>query len=72
MTLGVARGTVLGTYLHGLFENDTAWEAFVECVFAGSGVSRPTAPESDGDADPYDRAAALVEGIPLGELLGSS
>ena len=73
VTLGAARGAVLGSYLHGLFENDVVREAFVERVFARSGVSRPTAGGGDAStADPYDRAAALVEGIPLDGLLDSA
>ena len=72
VTLGAARGSVLGTYLHGLFENDAAREAFVECVFARSRVSRPAARDGgDETTDPYDRAATLVEEVPLGELLES-
>ncbi|MFC7139744.1 cobyric acid synthase [Halosimplex aquaticum] len=58
---GAATDRVLGTYLHGLFENEVAREAFVATAFAGAGVERPTAgaiPES-----PYDRAADLVAGI---------
>ena len=72
VTLGAARGPVLGTYLHGLFENDAAREAFVECVFDHAGVSRPAARDGgDETTDPYDRAAALVDGVPLGALLES-
>ena len=74
VTLGAAAGTVLGTYLHGLFENDDAREAFVDAVFEHAGVSRPEAgggaSDSDrADADPYDRAADLVADLPLDRLL---
>ena len=74
VTLGAAAGNVLGTYLHGLFENDDAREAFVDAVFEHAGVSRPEADSgsSDGtrvDADPYDRAADLVGAVPLDRLL---
>jgi adenosylcobyric acid synthase len=41
----VATDSVLGTYLHGLFENRTAREAFVETVFADANRSRPTPTE---------------------------
>jgi adenosylcobyric acid synthase len=50
--------TVAGTYLHGLFENRTIREAFVETVYDAAGRLRP---EHDGDRrTPYDAAAALV------------
>lgn len=54
---GAATDEVLGTYLHGLFENRTAREAFLDRTFEGAGRERPDAPER---ASPYDRAAALV------------
>ena len=84
VTLGAATGSVLGTYLHGLFENDTAREAFVDVVFEHAGVSRPAdaAPDAGGgtvatdaaveggsNADSYDRAADLVAELPLDRLL---
>ncbi|GGI99676.1 cobyric acid synthase CobQ [Halobellus salinus] len=74
VTLGAAAGNVLGTYLHGLFENDDAREAFVDAVFGHAGVSRPEGGggASDGgraDADPYDRAADLVGAVPLDRVL---
>jgi len=56
---GAATDRVLGTYLHGLFENEVALDAFVDGVFEAAGRERP-----DGDsmeADPYERAASLVE-----------
>jgi adenosylcobyric acid synthase len=59
---GAATDRVLGTYLHGLFENDCAREAFVDAVFASAGRERP-AEHRGGQADgatPYDRAADLV------------
>ncbi|WP_129114673.1 cobyric acid synthase [Halegenticoccus tardaugens] len=57
--LGAAEGRAVGTYLHGLFENRIAREAFVDAVFAAAGRERPgVEPER---ASPYDRAAALVE-----------
>ena len=84
VTLGAATGSVLGTYLHGLFGNDTAREAFVDVVFEHAGVSRPAdaAPDAGGgtvatdaaveggsNADSYDRAADLVAELPLDRLL---
>jgi len=55
---GAATDRVLGTYLHGLFENRTVREAFVEHVFASAGVERPAA--SSDHRSPYDAAARLV------------
>jgi adenosylcobyric acid synthase len=74
-------GLVFGTYLHGLFENEAAREAFLDCVFEQGGVSRPASENREGAPgvtadddsdraadDPSDRAAALVESIPLAKL----
>ncbi|MFB6096539.1 MAG: cobyric acid synthase [Haloferacaceae archaeon] len=64
--LGAARGDVLGTYLHGLFENDPVRAAFVDAVYRAAGRERPVASPSaagaasDSPASPYDRAAALL------------
>ncbi|WP_324663334.1 cobyric acid synthase [Haloarcula sediminis] len=56
---GAATGRVLGTYLHDLFTNRTAVDAFVRNTFEAAAVER--LPVDSGDrADPYDRAAALV------------
>lgn len=55
---GAATDCTLGTYLHGLFENRVAREAFLDGVFAAGGVERP---DSRGSDSPYDRAARLVE-----------
>ncbi|TKR25929.1 cobyric acid synthase [Natronomonas salsuginis] len=63
---GAAAGDVLGTYLHGLFENRIAREAFAEAVYASAGRARP---EARGDREsPYDRAAKLVAEIDLDAL----
>ncbi|WP_181692839.1 cobyric acid synthase [Natronomonas sp. LN261] len=60
---GAADGDVLGTYLHGLFENRLARETFVDRVYAAAGRDRP---ETGGDrGSSYDRAAGLVERIDL-------
>ncbi|WP_224447694.1 cobyric acid synthase [Haloprofundus salilacus] len=59
VALGAASGRVLGTYLHGLFENESAREAFVDSVFESAERERPAA-IYDGSRSPYDRAAALV------------
>ncbi|TYT60469.1 cobyric acid synthase [Natrialba swarupiae] len=62
-----ARGNVLGTYLHGLFDDDAVRKAFLECVAAEAGVERPHgvgfAEPTDrelGDRTPYARGARLV------------
>ncbi|WP_207592558.1 cobyric acid synthase [Halomontanus rarus] len=67
-----AIGDVLGTYLHGLFENESVREAFLETAFASADLERPIESDSGGrdsasgnERDsarrPYDRARTLVE-----------
>jgi len=56
---GAATDSVLGTYLHDLFTNPQARDAFVRNTFESAGISPQTATESDR-VDPYDRAAELV------------
>jgi adenosylcobyric acid synthase len=66
---GAATERVLGTYLHGLFENDVAREAFVDGVFESAGRARPDV--GSEEADPYERAASLVaEYVDLSPILG--
>ncbi|MFP4218164.1 MAG: cobyric acid synthase [Salinarchaeum sp.] len=66
-TLGAAKGAVVGTYLHGLFENIEARRAFLETVFEAAGASPPSIKHQEQTA--YDRAAALVsENIAVAEL----
>ncbi|MFC7240216.1 cobyric acid synthase [Saliphagus sp. GCM10025317] len=55
-----ASGLVVGTYLHGLFENDCVREAFLASVFASASVPRPRS-QVDDEGSPYDRAASLLE-----------
>ncbi|ELY48888.1 cobyric acid synthase [Natronolimnohabitans innermongolicus] len=63
-----ATENVLGTYLHGLFDNESVRTAFLECVAREAGVDwggvigRDRQGDADAatDATPYDRAAALV------------
>ncbi|WP_280588419.1 cobyric acid synthase [Halorubrum sp. Boch-26] len=64
-----ATDRALGTYLHGLFENEGVRAAFVDRVFEAAGKSRPAGGAGGSDADaagkadgrsPYDRAADLV------------
>ncbi len=63
---GAATDRVIGTYLHGLFENRVAREAFLDRVFGTTGVERPESREHDSA---YDRAAGLVEAnLPVGAL----
>ena len=63
---GAVVGDVLGTYLHGLFENRLAREAFVHNVYESAGRTRP---ETTGETQsPYDRAADLVSDVDLRPL----
>lgn len=63
----VAVGETLGTYLHGLFENEAPREAFVDRIYAATTVERPAA--TTDRQDPYDAAAALIrENIDLSPL----
>jgi len=60
--LGAASGRLLGTYLHGLFENDGPREAFLRAA----GWTPEPGPERPS---PYDRAAALIaENVDLAAL----
>jgi len=55
---GAATGRVLGTYLHGLFENEPVRRAFVRTVFEHAGRDPPAGrPEQPS---PYDAAASLL------------
>ncbi|KAA9396751.1 cobyric acid synthase [Haloarcula sp. CBA1130] len=56
---GAATDSVLGTYLHDLFVNDTARDTFVRNVFEAAGIEPPATRERD-DGDPYERAAGLI------------
>jgi adenosylcobyric acid synthase len=61
-----ATPSVLGTYLHGVFENESVREAFLASVFQHAGRQRAvTDPEQ---RSPYDSAAALVRTLDLSEL----
>ena len=53
-----ATDRVLGTYLHGLFENANARTAFVEAVYDAAGRRRPDAAAEP--RSPFDAAADLV------------
>ncbi|WP_281194124.1 cobyric acid synthase [Halorubrum sp. F4] len=64
--LGAAAGDVVGTYLHGLFENDAVRRGFLDRIRGNAGLEselvRPRNRSDDADdlRDPYDRAAALL------------
>ncbi len=63
---GAATDRVLGTYLHGLFENEIARAAFRETLFEGTEISPPA---SRDRSDPADAAASLIrENADLGPL----
>ncbi|GGM42685.1 cobyric acid synthase [Haloarcula argentinensis] len=65
---GAATGSVLGTYLHDLFVNDIARDAFVRNAFESAGMDLPAATER-ADGDPYERAAGLIDDhVDLGPL----
>jgi adenosylcobyric acid synthase len=65
--LGAARGPIVGTYLHGLFENRAVRDAFLDSLFEARGVDRPS---SEGAARTrFDRTAALVSGMDVDALL---
>jgi adenosylcobyric acid synthase len=56
-----AAGTIVGTMLHGLFENRPLRAAFLNALCAGRAtVRRPGAPASASRADEYRRLAELV------------
>ncbi|WP_440772546.1 cobyric acid synthase [Natronorubrum sp. DTA28] len=64
-----ARGRVLGTYLHGLFDNEPVRSAFLAHVAADAGIEWPPLgsdsatvadEETAASTTPYDRAATLV------------
>ena len=55
---GAATERVLGTYLHGIFENANARRAFAEAVFADVGSEPPAA--SAEERSSYDHAADLL------------
>ncbi|MFC5134648.1 MULTISPECIES: cobyric acid synthase [Haloferacaceae] len=55
--LGAAAGDVLGTYLHGLFENDAVRQGFLARVREGAGVEPdPSRPPSAGVRESLDGA----------------
>ena len=52
-------GLVIGTYMHGLFENQSAVDALLSYLYGKKGLSYR--PDPDRDADPYDKLAAEFE-----------
>jgi adenosylcobyric acid synthase len=63
---GAAVDGIIGTYLHGLFENRSPREAFVDSVYESAERVRPETGGENGS--PYDRAAALVSELDLDPL----
>jgi adenosylcobyric acid synthase len=62
-----ANGDALGTYLHGLFENESVRDAFLDSVFRRADARPP--PGSESRSSPYDDAARLVEAIDPASVL---
>ena len=56
-----AKDGTVGTYLHGVFENEAVLDAFVDAVYAHAGRERPRA--AADRSDPFAAAAELVEPI---------
>jgi adenosylcobyric acid synthase len=52
-------GLVIGTYMHGLFENQSAVDALLSYLYGKKGLLYR--PNPDRDADPYDKLAAEFE-----------
>jgi adenosylcobyric acid synthase len=65
--LGAARGRVVGTYLHGLFENRVVRESLVSSLFEVKGITPPSAEQST--VTPSNRAASLVARMDVETLL---
>jgi adenosylcobyric acid synthase len=65
--LGAARGRVVGTYLHGLFENHSVRDRFLDSLFEARDQTRPGAERSA--STPYDRAADLIAEMDVGTVL---
>lgn len=61
-----ATRSVLGTYLHGVFENESVRDAFLTPLFRRIGATEVQSTRQS--PDPYASAADLVSDIPLGEL----
>ncbi|WP_255171703.1 cobyric acid synthase [Natrononativus amylolyticus] len=55
-----ARGSVFGTYLHGVFDNRNVREAFLAAVYRRADRRRPDTEYDASGSSAYDRAAALV------------
>ena len=63
-----AVGTVLGTYLHGLFESEVVRDGFVAAVYAHAERTAPRRPSTE--RTPYDAAATLLtESLDLTRLV---
>jgi len=63
-----ATDQVLGTYLHGLFENEAPRKSFVENLFSLNGQRNPEAPPFRSAAPYRDVADLMEENLDLSEL----
>ncbi|MFB6072147.1 MAG: cobyric acid synthase [Halobacterium sp.] len=62
-----AAGRAFGTYLHGIFENECARDAFLDAAYGHADRSRPA--DSRARASPHDAAAELLrDHLDLGAL----
>ncbi|UWG46789.1 Cobyric acid synthase [Halanaeroarchaeum sp. HSR-CO] len=57
----IALDGVVGTYLHGLFENDAVRSVFVDHLFGAAGIDHPEGSRAKASVSPYAAAADLVE-----------
>jgi adenosylcobyric acid synthase len=57
-----ADGNIVGTYIHGLFENASVRRCLLSSLRKAKGVDRETQPFALSKDSEYDKLAALVRG----------